>query len=715
MTPSFSEDPQDEPIEVDPREKESDEEDIDEVESKAESPKESKGFESADAAELRLAFHESITMIDVSDVHHNREGKADGFKLSTTKAAYALANKMRIAMEAGSEFIYWFNGEIYKPDGARLADMKLCKLVGDEETIVKFREVERRMKNVLRSNLITFEPNPYLLAVKNGVVDLRTGEFREFRQEDYLLEKLNVVYDPNARCPVFCGFLESVTNQVVDRLTLIDWLAAHAIKLPLPYVLFLLGLGRNGKGLYEKLLKAFYGQPAFRDFKIDEPTKNNFAASKLFRKRGWIAAESNTTDKETVLGTEFIKLITGNGVVDGDVKYSIEGAVFEPYTQITVDTNGMPTIRDKSIGWEERIVKLNLPFLFLAALKEGDPQVKVADPDLFEKLTTPSELSGILNLIIYRAKEICRTKRITKRPGNEMLKEYGEQSNSITTFINKFCEYDSGLSNMLTEFGPIFEAFETWCQLTVSEKVDAGYFGKQLKKFCGGFEPKREKKTIGTKRVNVKYYRGLIFDEAAYKNVASILQAGFKEDNVSGVSTVSSDMSPEEIDPLIALSLVSLDKQWKVIKEKYSVIPFIEEFSSKKGETLETLETPTTGEPKKVTLGVSQEFSGNENTGDKQGLPVSELVVGINLPKTEDPEIARLRAGHQQHITRQQKRTCHICGYVSPHDLNQDMSSRDYVNAHICASCLISHRVKSKVQAEVLAAPSPQTSLGDVV
>jgi len=96
---------------------------------------------------------------------------------------------------------------------------------------------------------------------------------------------LYITYDPKARCPVFCGYMTSITNVIVDRLTLVDLFAAHAIKVPIPYVLFLLGIGRNGKGIYEKLLKEFYGQCSFRDFAIDAPEKNNFAASALFRKR----------------------------------------------------------------------------------------------------------------------------------------------------------------------------------------------------------------------------------------------------------------------------------------------------------------------------------------------------------------------------------------------------------------------------------------------
>jgi P4 family phage/plasmid primase-like protien len=575
--------------------------------------------------------------------------------------------------------------------------------------------------------------------VQNGVIDLRTGEFREFRQENYLLEKIDVVYDPNARCPVFCGFMETVTNQAVDRLTLIDWLACHAIKLPLPYVMFLLGLGRNGKGLYERLMKAFYGHAAFRDFAIDAPAKNNFAASKLFRKRGWIAAETNTTEKETVIGTELFKLISGNGAIDGDVKYSIEGLHFEPYTQITCDTNGMPRFKDKSVGWEERIVTMNLPYLFKERLEKDNPLVKIADPDLYDKLTSPSELSGILNLIIDRAKLICKTKRITKRSGSAMLKGYGEQSNSVTTFLNTFCEYESSLSGKLTEFAPVYDAFETWCQRTVSEKVDSGYFGKLLKKYCGGMEPKIEKKTVGKKRVQVKHYRGLIFDEATYKATIEKLQAGFKVENVYSVHTEGTDESTEKNDSLLSVSIVSIENQWKVIIEKYSVV-LIGGFMPQKGmDTISTIDTDNR-QPQNLSTGDFLLYPKPENPMDTSGNQpgVSKLVgsspqeepgkckdasipdetaLGSNYAQTMPiSEHDRFTRNVYERATKEQRRTCHVCLRVADYDFMPDSSDRKYVNKYICADCNRSG-AKPQVEAPIntVKIDASQTTLGEVV
>lgn len=55
-----------------------------------------------------------------------------------------------------------------------------------------------------------FDRDPNLLNVANGVLDLRTGEFREHRVEDMLHRMSPVKHDPDATCPEFDKFLARV-------------------------------------------------------------------------------------------------------------------------------------------------------------------------------------------------------------------------------------------------------------------------------------------------------------------------------------------------------------------------------------------------------------------------------------------------------------------------------------------------------------------------
>jgi putative DNA primase/helicase len=322
---------------------------------------EEQGDAAADAAEAKASERgKPLRLDDVGHTKFGKDGKPKGFELSPTKAARSVREKMHLVMSEDSPVVYRWDGKIYRPDGERIIDQAICKLVGDELTAKKLSEVLRRVRNDLLDNPVVFDPDPYLLGVKNGVANILTGEVREYRPEDLILDQIPVSFDPAARCPAFLAFLESITPNVSDRITLIDWLVATAIKEPLPYVLFLLGLGRNGKGIYERLLKKFFGQTAFRDMPLAEVSKNNFAAGGFYRKRGWIASE--TGKKKAAIGTDFIKLTSGNGVIDSDRKNQSR-IQFEPYFQTVVDTNTMPKIEDSSIGWQERFCKADLPYI----------------------------------------------------------------------------------------------------------------------------------------------------------------------------------------------------------------------------------------------------------------------------------------------------------------------------------------------------------------
>jgi hypothetical protein len=61
--------------------------------------------------------------------------------------------------------------------------------------------------------------------------------------------------------------------------------------------------------------------------------------------------------------------------------------------------------------------------------------------------------------------------------------------------------------------------------------------------------------------------------------------------------------------------------------------------------------------------------------------------------------------------TAKQKRTCHICGYKSEHDLIPDMSEPGLVGCYACTSCTIGHRTKDKVKAPAKTETNMQKTL----
>jgi hypothetical protein len=56
------------------------------------------------------------------------------------------------------------------------------------------------------------DADPWVLGVQNGVVELKTGKFRPARREDLITKRANVVFDPNACCPNWLKFLDTVRD-----------------------------------------------------------------------------------------------------------------------------------------------------------------------------------------------------------------------------------------------------------------------------------------------------------------------------------------------------------------------------------------------------------------------------------------------------------------------------------------------------------------------
>jgi putative DNA primase/helicase len=60
------------------------------------------------------------------------------------------------------------------------------------------------------------DADAWLLGVQNGVIDLKTGQFRLARQEDLITKRANVAFDPQAQCPEWLKFLDTVTDGEAD-------------------------------------------------------------------------------------------------------------------------------------------------------------------------------------------------------------------------------------------------------------------------------------------------------------------------------------------------------------------------------------------------------------------------------------------------------------------------------------------------------------------
>jgi putative DNA primase/helicase len=101
----------------------------------------------------------------------------------------------------------------------------LSESVRRREACVKAAQWNAKL-NVKCDNL---DPNPWLLNVQNGTIDVLTGEFREHKQEEMITKIANVVYDPEADCPLWKQFIREIMNFKPDLVNFLQTAAGWAL------------------------------------------------------------------------------------------------------------------------------------------------------------------------------------------------------------------------------------------------------------------------------------------------------------------------------------------------------------------------------------------------------------------------------------------------------------------------------------------------------
>ena len=122
---------------------------------------------------------------------------------------------------------------------------------------------------------------------------------------------------------------------------------------------------------------------------------------------------------------------------------------------------------------------------------------------LIERLTTPEELSGLLNLAIVALKQLRRNNGFREVPVEKIRQKYEEKANTVKAFIEQKCIVDLSdpMCDILTT--DLYAAYCNYCKDNDERPLDMSVVGKQLKQM--GIE-KNEVKRYGERSY---YYAGI--------------------------------------------------------------------------------------------------------------------------------------------------------------------------------------------------------------
>jgi putative DNA primase/helicase len=323
----------------------------------------------------------------------------------------------------------------------------------------------------------------YLLNVRNGTLNLQTGQLQPHKPGDLLTYVLPVEYDKTAKCPGWEQFLKRITGGDGDMMAYLARAVGYTLSgsTDEQCLFFLYGRGANGKSTFVETIMALLDELAAKvrsEVLIQserDRVPNEIAA--LAGKRLVVMSELPSSGR---LNEGVVKDLTGGDTISARFLYG-EPFQFKPTCTLWLYGNHKPTICGVDDGIWRRIHLI--PF---------EVQIPIADRDPYLLARLREEFPGILAWVVGGWRDYCQYGLRPPARVTGATSAYRAESDILGKFLEERCYEREGA---LAEAGKLYEAYKAWAEENGLYPLSNVRFSRLL--IERGFI---KKKNTGTKR-----------------------------------------------------------------------------------------------------------------------------------------------------------------------------------------------------------------------
>jgi putative DNA primase/helicase len=244
----------------------------------------------------------------------------------------------------------------------------------------------------VRLNYKLLDADPLLVGVLNGIIDLRSGEFRQGRREDLITKRCNVIYDPAATCPNWMAFQERISGIHEGLIAYKQKALGLLLSAEVPEKLWIAhGCGQNGKTTELETISEILGDYAHASDASLLVTRKEAGGPtpEIVVLMGKRAVFINETGQSDWLNEARVKYLTGTDTASGRNLH--QGMLnWRPTHKPWLRTNHKPKIRGTDDGIWRRVQYI--PYT-----------IKIPDKDKIQNFRSEflyPELPGIFNWML---------------------------------------------------------------------------------------------------------------------------------------------------------------------------------------------------------------------------------------------------------------------------------------------------------------------------
>ncbi|HNV68256.1 MAG TPA: phage/plasmid primase, P4 family [Candidatus Ozemobacteraceae bacterium] len=398
---------------------------------------------------------------------------------------------------------------------ARAGDAKRVKALKERVDALNRLEYRRRIldfSTVGEAGLgITgkeWDMNTHLLCFMNGVLDLRTLEFRDGRPEDYLQMQIPCQWTGiDTPAPAWEKALEAILPLdplAPDRggdIEVIKYLQkAVGYSLlgdPREHILIILiGVGQNGKGTILEILGYVFG-PLAGPVPSEMLLEQNFARSgsapsaDIMALRGRRLAWASESNEGRKLDSGKVKWLSGGDTITARPPYGKKQITFRATHQLFLLTNHAPEVDpdDRALWYRLRLI----PFMMSFVETPTAPNERKRDKGLVARLQ--GEASGIAAWAIRGYREYLQTGLVAPSRVTMATSEYRGQNDLISQFVSECLVADKAAA---VTGSRLYATYQQWAEKSGQRPLPNNKFAARI----------REKIGAPTKTSSGSEYRG---------------------------------------------------------------------------------------------------------------------------------------------------------------------------------------------------------------
>lgn len=352
-------------------------------------------------------------------------------------------------------------------DGLSILKKEIQNILEEMATIGVKNEIIEKIKDFTTIQRKEFEVDKKYINLKNGIFDLDNETLFLHDPQFLFLSQLPLVYNPEATCPAINNFFNEIIK-AEDLPIIQEWFGfclyrSYAFK----KAMILVGERNTGKTTLLNLITLFIGRANISGVALQKFCTDKFAVANLYQK--YLNVYDELAFKDVTDNGAF-KIATGNGYITGEKKYG-EQFQFINHAKLMFACNKIPNVTDAD---DEAYFIRWLPIKF-------ENEIKNMDSFLTEKITTESELSGLLNFALVGLKRLLRNQSFSHAEDPEEIKKKMLESDPIAGFAYN-CIEESPDNPISKE-----ELYQAFCDYCAKEKLPMCTmvkFGKNLPKYA---------------------------------------------------------------------------------------------------------------------------------------------------------------------------------------------------------------------------------------